>query len=122
MHTSIFTHFNFWLLLFFSFATPFAIYMLLLMKRSISRASVLLFAIVLVLVSGVDVFLLKLVTAHAKVTPSLFDDAIFFSEVSLALYILPITFGGIGVNLISHILLTHLTGAERLFKKEHERA
>ncbi len=28
-------------------------------------------------------------------------------------------FGGIGVNLVSHILVSHLVGAERRFAKEH---
>ncbi|MNY42955.1 hypothetical protein D3C86_1778840 [compost metagenome] len=57
--------------------------------------------------------------AVAKNTPSLADDAVFISELSIALYILPVVFGGIGVNLISHVLLRHLTEAEKRFDREH---
>ena len=33
--------------------------------------------------------------------------------------VLPVVFGGIGVNLISHVLLRHLTEAEGRFDREH---
>jgi hypothetical protein len=55
----------------------------------------------------------------AKLTPSLADDKIFVSEVSIALYLLPAMFGGIGINLLSHVLISHLYSAEKRFKKEH---
>ncbi|MNV98981.1 hypothetical protein D3C71_1942950 [compost metagenome] len=71
------------------------------------------------LISGVDVYLLQSLAAVAKNTPSLADDAVFISELSIALYILPVVFGGIGVNLISHVLLRHLTEAEKRFDREH---
>ena len=58
-------------------------------------------------------------SAEAKTTPSLADDAWFSSELTIALYLLPVVFGGIGVNLISHVLLHHLTAAEELFEREH---
>jgi len=32
---------------------------------------------------------------------------------------LPVVFGGIGVNLISHVRLRHLTEAEKRFDREH---
>lgn len=116
MSSSVFTHLNFWLLVFVSFVAPFAIYQLLLKKRSISHASVLWFGVVLIAVSGVDVCLLQQLAEAAKLTTSAIDDAIFMS---LALYLLPITFGGIGVNMVSHILISHLRIAEDLFEKEH---
>ena len=47
------------------------------------------------------------------------DDAVFVSELSFALYLFPLMFGGVGVNLISHILVSHLVGAERRFSKAH---
>jgi hypothetical protein len=54
----------------------------------------------------------------AKNTPSLLDDRIFASEISVALYLLPVLFAGIGVNMISHVLTSHLVDAERQFDRE----
>jgi len=45
--------------------------------------------------------------------------AVFVSEVSFALYLFPLMFGGIGVNMVSHVLVNHLTAAENRFAKEH---
>ena len=116
MTSSVFTHLNFWLLVFLSFVAPFVIYRLLLKKRTISRTSVLWFGIALIAVSGIDVSLLQKLAEASKLTDSHIDDAIFMS---LALYLLPIAFGGIGVNMVSHILISHLRIAEDLFEKEH---
>ena len=78
-------------------------------------------ALALVLIAGVDVYLLQSLSSLAKTSPSLADDALFVSELSIALYVLPVVFGGIGVNLISHVLLRHLTEAEKRFEREHPR-
>ena len=43
----------------------------------------------------------------------------FLSEVSLALYLLPAMFGGIGINVISHVLIDHLLDAEKRFRDSH---
>ena len=72
----------------------------------------------LVAIAGVNVYLLKSLVSFAKASPSLEDDAIFLSEMSLALYLLPAMFGGIGINVVSHILVSHLVEAERKFKNE----
>jgi len=122
MNTSVFTVMRFWLLVVFSLVIPFCIYGGLLAKRAISRATVLLFGFALVAIAGVDVYLLQSLAALAKLTPSAFDDAVFDSEISLALYLLPAMFGGIGINVISHVLANHLGGIEKKFKKEHPRA
>ncbi len=98
---------------------PFAIYGVLLAKRAISRRTVLLLGFSLVGIAALDVYVLQRLTAAAKLTPSLADDALFLSEVSLALYLLPAMFGGIGVNVISHILVSHLVEAEARFMAEH---
>lgn len=119
MGDTVFVEIKFWLLLAFSLVLPILIYALLLKKRSISRGAVLAFGLVLVALAGIDVYLLRSLEALAKISPSLADDAIFVSEVSVALYVFPILLGGIGVNLISHVLITHLQAAERLFDKEH---
>jgi hypothetical protein len=115
---SVFVEVRFWLLVVFSLIAPVAIYALLWAKRVISPWTVLVFGIILVLIAGVDVYLLQSLATQAKGTLSLIDDTMFLSELSVALYVLPVVFGGIGVNLISHVLLRHLTAAERRLEQE----
>ena len=119
MSLSVFVELRFWVLVVFSLVLPAGIYALLLRTRAISRMAVLGFGIALVLTAGVDLYLLQSLAALARHTPSLADDALFLSELSIALYVLPVVFGGIGVNLISHVLLHHLTEAEKRFEREH---
>ncbi len=119
MSLSVFVEVRFWLLVIFSLVLPAGIYGVLLLSRSISSRAVLAFGIALVLIAGVDVYLLQSLSSLAKTSPSLADDALFVSELSIALYVLPVVFGGIGVNLISHVLLRHLTEAEKRFEREH---
>src|SRR3990167_3657586 len=119
MSLSVFVELRFWVLVAFSLVLPAGIYGLLLATRSISRVAVLGFGVALVLIAGVDVYLLQSLASLAKTTPSLADDAVFISELSIALYVLPVVFGGIGVNLISHVLLRHLSEAESGFDREH---
>jgi hypothetical protein len=119
MSTTIFTEIRFWLLVVFSAVLPFGIYWALLVKRAVSRTTVLLLGFSLVAIAGVDVYLLQSLAALAKVTPSIADDAVFVSEVSVALYLLPAMFGGIGINLVSHVLVSHLVEAEMRFKAEN---
>ncbi|MDP4073339.1 hypothetical protein [Acidovorax sp. A1169] len=119
MNASVFVELRFWVLVAFSLVLPAGIYAALLRTRAISRLAVLGFGIALVLIAGVDVYLLQSLAALARHTPSLADDAVFLSELSIALYVLPVVFGGIGVNLISHVLLHHLTEAEKRFEREH---
>jgi hypothetical protein len=119
MRTTVFPEVSFWLLVALSAVLPVVIYGLLLAKRAISRATVLFFGIALVVIAGVDVYLLQKLATAARQTTSLADDAIFVSEVSLGLYLLPALFGGIGVNLVSHVLVRHLVEAEKRFEQEH---
>jgi len=119
MNSSVFVEFRFWLLVAFSLVLPVGIYAMLLATRSISRLAVLAFGVVLVLMAGVDVYLLQTLTSLAHGSPSLADDALFNTELTIALYVLPVVFGGIGVNLISHVLLRHLAEAEERFDREH---
>lgn len=121
MSLSVFVEVRFWLLVIFSLVLPAGIYGVLLRSRSISSLAVLVFGVALVLIAGVDVYLLQSLSSLAKTSPSLADDALFVSELSIALYVLPVVFGGIGVNLISHVLLRHLTEAEKRFEREHLR-
>jgi hypothetical protein len=119
MSTTVFTEVRFWLLVAFSGVIPFCIYGLLLAKRAVSRTTVLLFGFTLLGISGVDIYLLQSLAALAKLTPSLADDAVFVSEITIAFYLLPAMFGGIGINVVSHVLVRHLVEAEAQFEKEH---
>ncbi len=115
-HT-VFTHVRFWALVVFSVVLPCVIYRLLLLKRSISPPVVLGYGLALVFVAGVDVYLLQTLAAAAEATLSQADNAVFASEVATALYLLPALIGGLGVNVVSHVLLRHLTSAERRFER-----
>jgi hypothetical protein len=89
-------------------------------KKVISRVVVLFLGVILIVVSGIDVFLLRRLAAMAKSSPSLYDDMLFSSEVSVALYLLPLLFAGVGMNIISHVLISHLSDAESRFDREHQ--
>jgi len=119
MNDSIFVEVEFFGLTVFSLILPVIIYGYMMWKQAISRKTVLLFGIILLAISGVNVILLQRLAEMAKASPSLLDDRIFASELSLALYLLPALLAGIGVNIISHILISHLTEAERKFDRAH---
>jgi len=121
MRSSVFPEIKFWLLVATSFIFPFGIYGTLLAKRAISRITVFLFGLGLVLLAGVDIYLLQGLAVLARASPSLADDKVFVSEVSLALYLLPAMFAGIGINMVSHVLIRHLVQAEAEFDEEHQR-
>jgi hypothetical protein len=121
MTNSVFAELTFWLLILFSVAAPSAIYGVLLAKRAISRRTVLIFGFALVIIAGIDVYLLQRLSGLAKRSTSLADDVVFVSELSVALYLLPALFGGIGINMVSHVLMRHLDDAEALFRNEHAR-
>jgi len=118
MTNHIFIEAEFFLLVLFSIIAPMSIYGYMMWKKAISRATVLLYGIFLILISGVSFFLLQRLGYMAKASPSLVDDRVFASEVSIALYLLPAIFAGIGVNVVSHILISHLSDAERNFEKD----
>ena len=117
MVKTVFVEIQFWLLVLFSIIVPVAIYIGLLKRGNISRNTVLVFGMVLLLISGVDIYLLQVLSKMAKTSLSHWDKSVFLSELSMALYLLPITYGGIGVNLISHVLIRHLSSAERRFEQ-----
>ena len=121
MSTTVFVELRFWLLISFSLVLPTGIYTALLAKKAISRATVLAFGVILVAIAGIDVYLLQSLAASARLTPSLADDTVFVSELSMALYVLPVLFGGIGVNIVSHVLIRHLIDAEQRFTRQHPR-
>ncbi len=120
MNTTVFAEVRFWLLILFSLVLPFGIYGVLLVKKVISPRAVMFLGFVLVAIAGIDLYLLRHLANAARATPSLADDALFLSELSVALYLLPAMFGGIGVNLVSHALVRHLTEAERRFEEQRQ--
>jgi hypothetical protein len=122
MRANVFAEVTFWLLIAFSLVIPAGIYWILLVKRAVSRGTVLLLGFTLVAIAGLDVYLLQHLARLAKVTPSLADDAAFVSEVSLALYLLPAMYAGIGVNVLSHVLIRHLGESESRFLEERRAA
>jgi hypothetical protein len=119
MTDNAFIHIEFWLMLLASLAVPLAIYLGLLWVRRISRLTILLFAVVLLLLSAADVLLLQHLSDIARATPSVFDDKVFASEFSLTLYLLPLLSAGIGINLISNVLTEHLQRVSRTADDAH---
>jgi hypothetical protein len=122
MRDSVFIDVEFFLLMLFSVILPVGMYGYMMWKRAVSRKTVLLFAFMLVAKSVVTIFLLQRLAIMAKSTPSLLDDKIFNSDFSIALYIVPILFAGIGVNMLSHALISHFADAERRFARERSEA
>lgn len=110
---SVFLKIEFFLLVIFSLVLPVAIYTFLLLRNAISRRTVFALALLLIALSGIDLVLLRRLQEMALQSLSTLDDSIFVSELSLALYLLPAVFAGIGTNLLSHALIAHLTEAER---------
>ncbi|HSI46946.1 MAG TPA: hypothetical protein VLA61_01610 [Ideonella sp.] len=118
MLSSVFVELRFWLLVLFSLMAGVGIYLAML-RRSVSRLAVLVFGLALVLIAGIDVYLLQSLSNLARHTPSLTDDTVFLSELSIGLYVLPALFAGIGINVVSHVLIQHLSAAERRFDRAH---
>jgi hypothetical protein len=119
MNDSIFVEKEFFLLIVVSIVLPVGLYAFMMAKKALSRASVLLFGVILVVISGANVVLLQRLASMAKISASALDNRVFSSEISLALYLLPALFAGIGINIISHIIIVHLGDAERQFEREH---
>jgi len=107
---------EFFFLVVTSLLLPAGIYTTLLLKKSISQWTVLVLALVLIALSGVDLVLLQKLAEKAKLSSSAFDDRVFVTELSMALYLLPAVFAGIGINLVSHVVIRHLNRAESRFE------
>ena len=122
LNESVFLEKEFFLLIAFSLLFPALIYGTMWMRRSISRGTVLFFGFMLIVLSGLDIYLLQILAGMAKLSSSRLDDKIFSSEISVALYLMPAFFAGTGINVVSHILINHLTEAEKRFEKKHPRS
>jgi hypothetical protein len=119
---SVFVELRFWLLILLTFGTPMLIYGALLKRPAIVGAHVLMLGVALVAIAGLDAWLLQALKTLSLQTPALIDDYIFASEVSIALYALPVLYGGVGVNIVSHVLMEHLLLAEREAERDAARA
>jgi hypothetical protein len=119
MKFSVFAELYFWLLVVCSLILPAVIYATLLFKRAVSRATTLILGLTLVAIAGVDVFLLQRLEVMSKLSPSLLDDAVFNSEVTIGFYLLPALFAGVGIDIIAHVLIRHLDKAQKTFRREH---
>lgn len=115
---SVFEETEFWIMVLVSVVLPFVIYGVLILKQAISRTTVLVLGFLLVAIAAINVYFLQLMATRAARTPSLADNFIFMSEVRVALYLLPAMFAGLGINVISHVLTSHLTAAERRFREQ----
>ena len=79
VNDSVFFEFAFLALVASSILAPAVIFGLMLWKRAMSRTTVLLFGVMLILLSGIDVALLVTLESAAKLTSSLIDDRLFAS-------------------------------------------
>ena len=122
MNSSALLEIEFFVLILCSLVLPIGISVFLLKTRAISRNRVLLLASVMIALSAADVVLLQALAKRAAETVSVVDDRLFLSELSIALYLLPAVFAGIGINLISHVLIKHLNQAEYLFMRDRRSA
>jgi hypothetical protein len=119
MKQSIFLQMEFILLVAFSVVVPAAIFWYMVARRAISRLAVLLLGLVLIAMAGIDIALLHVLAGKAMASTQTLDPKVFASELSVGLYLLPALFAGIGINLVSHVLIHHLTAAERRFDQNH---
>jgi hypothetical protein len=119
MTQTVFVELEFWLLILFSLVVPPLIIWWLLAVRRISRGHVLMVGLLMVAMAGFDVYLLQILKRESIQTPSTADDVVFNSEITLGLYLLPALLAGIGVNVTSHVLLQHLSDAERNCLRGH---
>jgi hypothetical protein len=115
MSQSVFVEFAFWLLVMFSIVIPAAIIWVCLTIRKVSRNHVLALGLLLVAIAGVDFYLLQALKRRSQETPSTADDIIFNSEITVGLYVLPALLAGIGINIASHVIIQHLSDAQRRF-------
>ena len=118
MHDTIFVELKFWLLVLFSIVLPGIIVWICLTVTALSRNTVLILGFILVVIAGFDFYLLQALAQMARATPSLTDDRIFDSEITVGLYVLPALLAGVGINVTSHVLIQHLTDAQKRFGRK----
>ena len=118
MEDSVFLDLQFFLLVIVSLIGPISTYVFMLRQHLISRRVVLLFGASLIIMAGINIYLLGWLADAAKETPSKMDDKVFASTVSIALFLFPAVFAGIGTHIVSHVMIRHLDEAETRFERE----
>ena len=113
MHDTVFVELQFWLLVLFSIVVPGIIVWVCLTVTAVSRNILLLLGLMLAGIAGFDFYLLQGLARTVRATPSLTDDRIFDSELTVGLYVLPAFLAGVGINVTSHVLIQHLTDAQK---------
>lgn len=108
MQATAFAELEFWLLILTSVLAPALVWGMVLAKRTASRTTIPVLGLLLVVISGVSFYLLQMLATHSKNSPSLADDSLFASELTLSLYLIPALFAGIGINFISDRLIGHV--------------
>ena len=106
---SVFLELEFIMLLVISVGLPFLIYATTFRKRKASKLLVISFGTILTIISGVDVYLLQILSKNVLITASTLDNEIFSSEISAALYLFPAVYAGIGITLMTDVVTYHLT-------------
>lgn len=119
VNQSVFVELEFFLLIGLSLVLPAAMYGYMMWKRALSRWAIFGFGIGLLVLAGVNVVVLRRLAELTAHTPSLLDDRLFAGGISLALYLFPALFAGVGINIISHLLVSHLAEAEQRYRSEH---
>lgn len=118
MHDTVFVELQFWLLVLCSIVVPGIIIWVSFTVTAVSRSIVLVLGLMLVGIAGFDFYLLQALARMARATLSLTDDRIFDSEITVGLYVLPAFLAGVGINVTSHVLIQHLTDAQKRFNRK----
>lgn len=119
---ALFLETEFLLLIVLSVVAPVGIYIFLYRKLKISRWTVVLFSLLLIILAAVDVVLLQSIAGNLHASQDMFHEGLISTQLSVALYLLPAAFAGLGINLISHVLINHLNEAEKQFDQTNEDA
>jgi len=110
------------LLILASIVLPLGIYGFLYSSSVIGRGTVMVFALVLLVIAGADVALLHGLNGRIQEGPLLLYGYLFSEQLATALYVLPAVLAGLGINLMSHVLIHHLNEAEQRFNYERQKA
>ena len=117
MTRPIYLEFEFWGLLVCTGIIPFVTLLWMMRQRHFQRSILVTIGTFLVFLSGLDAIFLQRLSTKAKASANILDDRIFASEISIALYIIPLILAGIGVNLASYVLCEHLKITELIDKE-----
>ena len=112
MNESAFAQIEFYALTMTSVLLPIVIFVGLSRAKKVRRSALCVFGLILLFLAAADVILLERLAVISKLSVSLLDDTIFASELTVGLYMLPLISAGLGVNLLSHLLITHLDEAD----------